>query len=1044
MATRMAKLSAAQLALLPASLPTSLLAGLRAVFALFAVFALVATPLPAMASTPSRLLADYAHTRWNGLQSAPRDVLKFAQTADGWLWLATPAGLYRFDGVTFERMDSVQGQHLLSSNVLGLLAASDGRFFVGYRFGGISLFADGAARHFGEAEGLPGGIVMSITEGPDGAVWAATGGGLAVLPPGVARFSRVGADTGLPQGVARQVLFSRSGRQWVSVVGGIYYRDPGQQRFTRSWPLVDLMGMAESPDGTLWAGDGVSHYYRVHAAAPPGRATAAPELDGNGMFFDRDGVMWLLKSHGLERRRGDWRPAPGAGQQLTTENGISGPLPQSHFQDREGNLWFGTSTGLDRLRRNRIHTLPVASPFDHPAMAPLSGGAMLIGDMSSPRAHIADAGGLQRQALDQGFSASHLAADGALWLAGRQHVWRMEDGRTTWRQAVPNTAPGLAMPAPVQALALDARGRPWISVARDGLYRLEDGAWRRNGGLDALPAQPGMLPMAMTRDGNGNLWAGYLRNRIARIDRQDQVRVFGDADGLQLGNVLALRVDGARVWAGGEFGLALFDGDQVFHIVGQGGAPFRGVSGIVRTAAGELWLHGADGATRIAAADVARLLREPQWPAPFERFDGLDGLLGGAEQVRPLPSLAQADDGRLWFASASDIATLDPSAITRNDKAPPVQILGVQSDGRTYAAGPGRLEVTLPKGGSDLQLAFTALSLAMPERVRFRYRLEGVDPGWQDAGARRAAFYTNLAPGSYRFVVTAANEDGVWNRDGASIRITIPPLFTQTPWFIALLATLGALALGGLYLLRVRHLEARLHDRLQVRLRERARIARGLHDTLLQSVQSLIMFFDRQAQALPCDAQERKKIEQTLELADQLMIEGRDYIMELRSGDAPGDLAAVLADYGGVLLGERLHTSVQGLPRSLLPQVHSEVHAIAREALFNAARHAQAGRIDLVLEYGPDSFTLRIQDDGLGMADRMAHDGARTHARPGHFGLPGMRERASAIGAAFTVNSMPGQGTAIHLALDARLAYEERRGVWLTRLLPARAVRHRP
>ena len=380
-----------------------------------------------MAAPPSRLLADYAHTHWNGLQSAPRNVLKFAQTADGWLWMATPGGLYRFDGVSFERMDSVQGQHLLSSNVLGLLAASDGRFFVGYRFGGISLFVNGAAHHFGEAEGLPGGTVMSITEGPDGAVWAATGGGLAVLHPGTARFTRVGPDTGLPQGLARQVLFSRSGRLWVSVIGGIYYRDPGQQRFTRSWPLVDLMGMAESPDGTLWAGDGVSHYYRVHAAAPAGRIAAVPELDGTGMFFDRDGVMWLLKSHGLERRRGDWRPAPGAGQQLTTENGISGPLPQTYFQDREGNQWFGTSTGLDRLRRNRIRTLQVMSPLDHPAMAPLSGGAMLIGDMSSPRAYIADQHGLLRQALDQGFSASHLAADGALWAGGTTStsgVWK--------------------------------------------------------------------------------------------------------------------------------------------------------------------------------------------------------------------------------------------------------------------------------------------------------------------------------------------------------------------------------------------------------------------------------------------------------------------------------------------------------------------------------------------------------------------------------------------------------------------------------------------
>ncbi|WP_170305546.1 sensor histidine kinase [Pseudoduganella ginsengisoli] len=990
---------------------------------------MLATSLPAAATTAappaSRLLADYAHTRWNGLQGAPRDVLKFAQTQDGWLWMATQAGLYRFDGVAFERMDSVQGHHLLSSNVLGLLAASDGRFFVGYRFGGISLFAHGAMHNFGEAEGLPTGIVMSITEGPDGSVWAATGGGLAVLRQGAARFDRVGTESGLPPGIARQVLFSPSGRMWVSVIGGIYYRDPGQQRFTRSWPLLDLMGMAESPDGTLWGGDGVNRYYRVYAEAPRGRAAPVAELDGNGMFFDRSGAMWLLKSHGLELRRGDWRAAPGAGQQLTTDNGISGPLPQTYFEDREGTVWIGTSTGLDRLRRNRIHTLPVAAPFDHPAMAPLAGGGMLVGDGSQNQTLHATAQGSLTKIFGRPYSASYTTADGALWMADSTEIRRMEGNRAAWRIALPKRD------ATAQALVVDSEGRPWISLMRDGLHRLEGGAWQRNGGLAALPAQRDALAMTLAVDDGGNVWAGYLRNRIARIDRRDHVRLFTDADGLELGNVQALRPDGPRLWAGGEFGLALLDAGKVFHIAGKGGNAFRGISGIVRTGAGELWLHGADGAIRIAAADVARVLKDPSWQVPFERFDGLDGLLGSAEQVHPLPSLAQDSGGRLWFATVSDIATIDPAAIPRNGHAPPVQIRAVQSNGRNYPVLPG---VVLPRGSSDLQLAFTALSLAMPERVRFRYRLQGVDRDWQDADGRRSAFYTNLPPGSYRFDVSAANEDGVWNNEGASVHITIPPLFTQTPWFVALLAMAGALLLWGMYVLRVRHLTARMHDRLQVRLRERARIARGLHDTLLQSVQSLIMFFDRQAQALPCDMQERKKIEQTLELADQLMIEGRDYIMELRSGDAPGDLVSVLTDYGSVLLHERLHTSVQGHPRALQPHVHSEVHAIAREALFNAARHAQAARVELALEYGPDCFTLHIQDNGCGLA----RDVARTHSRPGHFGLVGMRERATAIGAAFTVNSMPDQGTAIRLSLDARLAYVERRGAWLARFLPGR------
>jgi signal transduction histidine kinase len=320
----------------------------------------------------------------------------------------------------------------------------------------------------------------------------------------------------------------------------------------------------------------------------------------------------------------------------------------------------------------------------------------------------------------------------------------------------------------------------------------------------------------------------------------------------------------------------------------------------------------------------------------------------------------------------------------------------------------------------------------MPERVRFRYRLEGVDRGWREAEGPRAAFYSNLQPGSYRFQVAAANEDGVWNEEGAAVRVTIPPTFTQTPWFAALLATLAALALWSAYVLRVRHLTARMRDRLQERLLERARIARGLHDTLLQSVQSLIMFFDRQAQSLPRDAQERRKIEQTLELADQLMIEGRDYIMELRSGDTLDDLPSALRTYGGMLLHERLQMEVHGKPRALLLNVHCEIHAIAREALFNAARHAQADRVEVMLDYAPDCFTLRIRDNGCGLAREVSQSGGR----PGHYGLVGMRERAAALGASFTVDSAPGMGTAIQLSLAAHLAYVERRGAWLTRLLP--------
>ncbi len=1003
------------------------------------VAAALACPIPAVAAAPTgaapaatHLLADYNHTAWTRLQGAPSDVVKFAQTSDGWLWMASPNGLFRFDGNAFERMDSVQGQRLYSSNVMGLMAGPDGSLWVGHRFGGISMVAGGVLRVFGAAQGLPGGAVFSITRAPDGAVWAATSNGLARLAPGAAHFRTLGQADGLPQVAARQVLFTQAGRQWVSVQGGVYYRDKPDQRFRRGWPHLDLMALAEAPDGTIWASDGINKQYRIALAPPSDNAAPRPELDGNGMHFDRDGGMWLLKANALEWRAGVDAPA----QQLTRANGISGPLPQTFFQDREGSIWIGTSNGLDRLRRNRLHRLPVDSALDHPGVLADADGAVIIGDAAGPT-RLLDANGKARTLLAGALSASYRAPDGSLWLGDSRQRWHRNGAGALQRHPHPPELLG----RDVQAMTQDGAGRMWVSMSRYGLYRADSGGWIRQGGLRGLPDD---LALALETDSAGRVWVGYARNRIAVIDG-DKVQVYGEAQGLAMGNVLALHADGARMWAGGEAGLMLFDGSatgasalvassaqvgpRIGVVDGSDGRPFRGVSGIVRTRAGELWLHGSDGATRIARADVEQLLRQGGHSVAFERFDALDGLHGSAEQLRPIPSIAEGSDGRLWFATASDVASVDPQRIARNALAPPVQIKALQSGGIDYlAAGPGGAPVRLPIGSSELRIAYTALSLAMPERVRFRYRLEGVDRDWQETLGRREAFYTNVPPGSYRFQVLAANEDGVWNSSGASVELRIPPRFVQTPWFVVLLALAGVLLLCGLYALRIRHLKARLRDLQQERMDERGRIARALHDTLLQSVQGLIMFFDQHARRLPKDGEERRKIEQTLELADQLMVEGRDCIMTLRSGDAPDALDQSLSQYGEVLLAGRFSAGIEGVPRPLIEQVRGELHAIAREALFNAARHSGAGAVRLQICYGQVELRVHVSDNGRGIP-------AGAPAPTGHYGLAGMRERAAAIGAACVVYPSPGGGTTVHVSLPAQLAYMERRDdAWLGRL----------
>ncbi|NHZ97822.1 sensor histidine kinase [Massilia sp. CCM 8734] len=960
----------------------------------------------ACAAAPRPLLTDYTHTAWTELDGAPTGVTKFAQGPDGWLWIATPTGLYRFDGVRFERTDTVHGHRLDSSNIMALATTPDGALWIGYRAGGVSVFRQGSAHTYAEGGGLQPVGVMHIEAAPDGAIWAAMRDGVAVLAPGAPRFRYLGPESGLPALGVFQILFARDGTTWVGTNTGAWFRKPGETRFTRAWPHVTLVWLCEAPDGTIWGNDFKQGYYRVRATALAAGEPAAPELEGYGMYFDRHETMWMMHPDGLERRLAPNLPD----QRLSRENGISGPLPSTRFEDREGNLWIGTQRGMDRLRPNRLRTVPLARQLESPALVSGPAGEMWVGDYAGDLWRFGREGRISREVPGQ-LTASYTSPDGVLWLGGMVGVQRRD------RDAVLTTFrfPGELARLRVHAMQQDRHGALWVSFsAGKGVYKLAEGAWTKPGGV------PDLLTTSMAVDADGNVWMGHLRSQVSIVN-DGAVRQLGADQGLKLGTILTLHPDGKSMWAGGENGVVLYRDGRFTALHGERNEQFRGVSGIVREPGGDLWLHGADGLYRIAAAALHGWLTDPRSAVAFERFDAQDGMQGHAPQLRPVPSLKRAQDGVLWYATTGSVGTIDPANILRNRLAPPVHVTGVMADGVRYPLADGRVP-TLPQGARTLQIDFTALSLSIPERVRLRYRLLGFERVWQEAIGRRQAYYTNLAPGTYRFEVIGSNEDNVWNSVGATVDIEIPPTFVQSGWFKLLAAALGVVLLYAAYALRIGYLTQRMQERVQERLAERTRVARALHDTLLQSVQALLMSFDAHSRKVEEGTQERTRLDQTLNLAEQLLAEGRDQIMGLRTPSSDEVLEQTLGQFGQGLAEYWPHAfgmQVNGKPVKLRPDVHAEVYAIAREALFNASRYADATRIDLELTYSASAFLVRIRDNGRGLDDIVAATGQR----PGHWGLVGMRERAGSIGAVLDISSKAGAGTDITVTVPGKMAY---------------------
>jgi signal transduction histidine kinase/ligand-binding sensor domain-containing protein len=992
----------------------------------------------AAALNPDLTLKELHHTAWGPSQGAPLGgAVALAQTIDGYLWIAGPSGLFRFDGIAFERVELPHDPKLSSLSLHSAFAARGGGLWVGFTFGGVALLKEGHWQVFSAADGFPPGTPWQFAETPDGTLWVATDSDLARFDG--ARWKAVGSQMGLPTTGNLTLFVDSQGTIWVG--GGensmLFFLRPGERQF-RNQPVAAPApwagdSMAESSTGTVWLEIG----YRVVPVAqnpPPGKPDRSSR---GGLIFDRDGTLWD-SADGLRRIAHPEHATMGATIHLediadayTDADGLTARTVFAMLTDREGNVWVGTTHGLDRFSDPRLQAplqsaenLKMVPRIIVAGVAPAddAGGLWVTNGVDAVVRY--QDGRMSPPIIRRKVETLLRVADGTVWFGGRKALWRERQGHLE----------SVAPPGPdrdTQALAQDKSGGLWASIL-DGVFRLKDGEWTPYGGIAALPRG---TAITIVRDRRDRLWFSYPGGNIAVLDGE-RVRNYGLADGLQIGNVMANYPGRIGHWLGGEFGLARFDGERFYKVQSVPELPLDGITGIVETTEGDLWLNARAGIIHIAATELQRSRVGPSYRVHGEALGAFDGVVGSSAMLRPLPTAIEAADGKLWFATTGGIYGIDPARRAHNRMPPLVLIRALTLAGNTIEPIPG---LTLPVYTTAVRFDYIGLSLTAAEKVRYRYRLEGVDTDWREPTAARQALYTSLRPGHYAFRVIAANNDGVWNESGASLAFVIPPAFVQTGWFIALCLVGGAAAVWALVRLRVHQVRRRLEERMDERLNERTRIARELHDSLLQGFQGLMFRLQAVRQLLPERPGDAvKSLDSAMLVGDQAIGEGRDAVQNLRSTSFDDrDLATSLSALGSELRKgidppskTQYRVVVEGRPRELTAVVRDEAYRIAREAVSNAYQHAKAGHIETEVTYGDADLTIRVRDDGIGVDPQILARGQR----PGHWGLPGMRERSASFGGHLHVWSEGNAGTEVELQIPADIAYSEPRRSSFTRL----------
>jgi signal transduction histidine kinase/sugar lactone lactonase YvrE len=962
---------------------------------------------------PSRGLSQYVRDQWGSAKGFPGgQVYAITQTRDGYLWIGAEKGLVRFDGLNFQLFQHANTPAIPVGPIRSLVADAEGGLWIHLGGPRILRYANGKFEDVAYLLPQSEPAFTAMGRGANGEVLISS------LVNGTLRYTdgkfiKLAGPTDLPNFLVISLAESPGGKLWIGTRDlGLFYVTQGNiSNIGKPLPDRKINCLLPITNEELWIGtdNGVVRWNGVEVSTA-GLSSPLTHVQALTMIRDRDANVWVGTNNGLIR------VSPQGTIAFSKSDSDSVPVT-ALFEDREGNLWAGTSQGIERLRESVFVTYSaaegIAAENNGPIyvdgenrvwFGPAAGGLYWLKGGQVER--VASAG------LSEDVIYSITGDKTGLWI-GRQkggltHL-SYEDG--SYKTETYTEAQGLAQNS-VYTVHQNRDGSVWAGTLSGGASQFSGGKFRNYTIRNGLASN---TIDAILESADGTMWFATPDGLSALA--KDRWQTFLVKDGLPADRVNCLLEDSAGVlWVGTDDGLAFLNAGR-FQIPARVPASLHEqILGLVADGSGSLWIATTN---HVLRATRDSLLHRELTETDVSVYGLADGL-HGSEGVRRNRSVAGDRMGMIWFSLNSGLSVVDPGRLRRSSVPAIVHINTLAADGSPVELTPN---TRIASGRRRIAFSFVGLSLAIPERVKFRYRLDGFDHKWSDPVSAGEAIYTNLGPGAYRFRVMASNSDGVWNSAEDVLGFEIAPAFWQTWWFR--LSSLLAIGLTVLVFYRIRlvQLTKQLNVRFEERLAERTLIAQELHDTLLQGFLSASMQLDVTVDQLPGDSPLRPRLVRVLDLMRQVIEEGRNALRGVRlSNNSSQDIAQALSTIQQELRsGEEVgfRVIVEGSPRSMQPIVRDEVYRIGREAVVNAFRHAQAKNIAVEVSYLENQLRLLISDDGCGISSEVLQSG-----RDGHWGLSGMRERAERIKARLKVRSRVGSGTEVELSVPSKVAFE--------------------